>query len=436
MCTGEIYFDVGVPNQWKPPCRSDQVWSGPGDKKVREFYDKHVDIKKSTFHHNQVEVSRLLKSLYKELKTLEKSHQFLRFRPFVKQGGSRERLKVGEANEFDAVLPFTFLGTTATVKESPSNGLPSGHGEIEINKVNSRMTVQPKNLFSERDGKRYVNSRVFHDQFIKGRIDAALQKLNARPEFAGFNIKRQATAPAIKLDAKVNGEQISIDVVPGYDIREKGSTLRKFMVSRWIPGSQNDNRVEPIPDPNTAWRISHSQFEMRILDRWISTNLTAQRLVRGARILKAVREHDVERNSSSQLHHVLSSYHIKNVLLHSILHLRKIDDVGLPNVTSACKHLVHMIDTSLEHRNLPQFFSNNPSLEEYFPIYNFHTDYPMVNLFQERSNGDLQQIRADLEKALDHFNLKPLLDDVVDIHEDKLEPFLSKVKAGGPSIQP
>ncbi|XP_060069796.1 uncharacterized protein LOC132549840 [Ylistrum balloti] len=426
--TGEIYFDVGVPNNWKPPARSDMVWSGSEDKALRTFHDKYVKIEKSSFHNNQVEISRLMKNLYQELKTLEKTHQFLRFRPFVKQGGAREGLKVGAADEFDVVLPFTFLGTTATIKESPSNNLPAGLGEIEINKVNSRMTVQPKNLFVERDGKQYVNARVFHDQLIKGRIDAAIQKLNQNPEFASFNIKRQAAAPAIKLDATVNGDRISIDMVPGYNIRKDGSTLRKFMVSRWVPSSQNDHRVEPIPNPDTAWRMSHSQFEMRILDRWISTNLTAQRLVRGARILKAVREHDVERNPSSQLHHVLSSYHIKNALLHGILHLRWIDDVRLPNVTSACKHLVHIIDTSLEHRNLPQFFANNPSLEKYFPMYNFHTDYPDVNLFKERSEGETQQIRADLTKSLKHFNLQPILDRGGSIHEDKLEPLTRKIR--------
>ncbi|XP_033729582.1 uncharacterized protein LOC117318736 [Pecten maximus] len=429
MCTGEIYFDIGVPNNWKPPSRSDEVWSGPEDKALRRFHDKYVKIEKSTFHNNQVEVSRILKSLYKELKTLETSHQFLRFRPFVKQGGSREGLKVGKANEFDAVLPFTFLGTTAAIRESPSNKLPAGLGEIEIVKVNRRMNVHPKGLFVERSGKRFVDSRVFHDQLIKGRVDAAIQKLNKNPDFARYNIKRQATAPAIKLDATVNGNKISIDVVPGYNIRQKGSTLRKFMVSRWIPDSQNDNRFEPIPNPNLAWRVSHSQFEMRILDRWISTNLTAQRLVRGARILKAVRENDVERIPSSQLHHVLSSYHIKNALLHGILHLRKIDDVCLPSVTSACNHLVHILDTSLEHRNLPQFFSDNPSLEEFFPIYNFHTDYPPVNLFKEMSESETQQIGSDLSKSLAYFNMKPLLDSVTDIREDKLEPFSRKVKA-------
>lgn len=368
MCTGEIYFDIGVPNNWKPPSRSDEVWSGSEDKELRKFHDKYVKIPKRSFHENQEQVNRLLKNLYQEMKTLEKSHQFLRLRPFVKQGGSREGLKVGAANEFDAVLPFTFLGTTAAIRESPHNRLPAGLGEIEIIKVNKRMDVRPKGLFVERDGKTFVDSRVFHDELIKGRVDAAIQKLNQNPDFACYNVKRQGSAPAIKLDATVNGNRVSIDVVPGYNIRQEGSTLRKFMVSKWIPSSQNDNRDEPIPNPNTAWRMSHSQFEMRILDRWISTNMTAQRLVRGARILKAVREHDIERNDSSQLHHVLSSYHIKNALLHGILHLRKIDDVRLctkcdVSLQASCPYHRHFPETRKPSTVLLQ----QPKLAGVFP---------------------------------------------------------------------
>lgn len=426
MCTGEIYFDRGVPNGWRPPCRDASAWSGADDRKLKEFYDKHVNIGKKDFHDNQEKVSRLLKHLYKEIKDIEEVHKFLRFKPFLKQGGSRERLKIGEANEFDALLPFTFIGADAGIKESPSNELPAGMAEIEITRLNRRMT-DPKGVFEERDGKRYVNSRVLHDQLIKGRIDAAIQKLNTNPAFAGYNVRRHASAPAIQLHANINGKNVGIDVVPGFEIRTPKSTLRKFLVARWMPDSQNDHRNVPIPHPTTAWRVSHSQFEMRILDRWISSNPTAQRLVRGARILKAVREQDVHRNPSSQLTNVLSSYHIKNILLHGILHLRKVEDVNLPSVTSALDHLRYMMDTSLQHRNLPQFFSNNPSLEPYFPMYNFHTDYPAVNLFEEHSKEETLHIRADLSKALDHFGLTPLMERAPTIHEDQLKPFLDKL---------
>ncbi|OWF51530.1 uncharacterized protein LOC110449037 [Mizuhopecten yessoensis] len=485
---GDAWYAPGVsaPNCWLPPSNDDSVWCGPEDKELKQFYDHNVNIRGASFQDVQVQIDQLLKSLYTELKRAESTHPFLRLKPFLKQGGSREGLKVGAANEFDALLPFTFTGITAKVIETPENNLPPGLAEICIKRISDRVAIRPVELFVDRDGERYVSSEVFHDKLFKSLIDTAVQKFNQDPSMSSFNIRRQASAPAIKLDVIINGEMVSIDVVPGFEIyasssslsaerdveryvsssqdfhdedpsfgsfhfrREtsppaitlafiinpgvdtfaNSSSLRKFLVTRWIPSSKNITRTVRIPDPATVWRVSHSHFEMHIFDKWGVENLTGKRLVRAARILKGLRVKDKDRNCSSQLHHVLTSYHIKNILLHSLLCLTKVNAVSLSSVSEALGYLVFMLKSALTRSKLPKFFSFNPSLGPYFPDYAFHSrSTPVVNLFEERSEGEIQQVQAHLTKALKHFNLQQLLDKTQHVDTCAIKPFLDNVEA-------
>ncbi|OWF36283.1 uncharacterized protein LOC110441867 [Mizuhopecten yessoensis] len=429
---GDAWYAHGVsaPNCWLPPSNDDSVWCGPEDKELKRFYDDNVNIRGASFQGVQVQIDQLLKSLYTELKRAESTHPFLRLKPFLKQGGSREGLKVGAANEFDALLPFTFDGITAKVIETPENNLPPGLAEICIKKISNKVAIRPVELFVGRDGERYVSSQVFHDKLFKGLIDTAVQKFNQDPSLSSFNIRRQASAPAIKLDVIINGQMVSIDVVPGFEISAISSSLRKFVVTRWIPSSKNVTRTVRIQDPATVWRVSHSHFEMHIFDKWGVENVTGKRLVRAARILKGLRVEDKDRNCSSQLHHVLTSYHIKNVLLHSLLCLTKVNAVSLSSVSEALGYLVFMLKSALTRSKLPQFFSFNPSLGSFFPDYAFHIrSTPVVNLFEERSDGEIQQVRADLTKALKHFNLQQLLDKTQHVDTCAIKPFLDNVEA-------
>ncbi|XP_033760562.1 uncharacterized protein LOC117342493 [Pecten maximus] len=418
------------PNCWLPPINDDSVWCGVEDKELKKFYDENVNIRGVSFQEVQVKIDQLLKSLYEELKHAESTHPFLRLKPFLKQGGSREGLKVGAANEFDALLPFTFVGITSDIKEAPKNDLPPGLAEICITKISNKVAIRPAELFVERDGKKFVSSQVFHDKLFKSLIDTAVQKFNQDPSLKSYSIRRQASAPAIKLDVMINGQMVSIDVVPGFEIPASSPSLRKFVVTRWIPSSKNVTRAVRIPNPATVWRVSHSHFEMNIFDKWGVENITGKRLVRAARILKGLRVKDKERNSSSQLHFVLTSYHIKNILLHSLLCLTKVKSVSLSSVTEALGYLIFMLKSALDRNKLPQFFSFNPSLGAYFPQYKFHErSTPLVNLFEERSEGEIQQMRADLTKALNHFNLQKLLDRTPGVDTNAIRPFLATLEA-------
>lgn len=413
-------------NCWLPPDNADSVWNGVEDRQLKRFYDENVRLSSETFQNVQKEIDRLLKSLYEELKHAESTHTFLRLKPFLKQGGSREGLKVLEANEFDALLPFTFNGITSEIKEFPENDLPPGLAEICVTKISNKVAIRPAELFVEKDGKKYISSRVFHDHLFKGLVDTAVQKFNQDPS-KSYQIRRQASAPAIKLDVKIDGHDVSIDVVPGFEISAPSATLRKFVVTRWIPTSKNVRRTVRIPDPTTVWRISHSHFEMHIFDA--VDNPTGKRLVRAGRILKGLRIKDRVRNTISQLHHVLTSYYIKNILLHSLLCLTKVNAVSLSSVTEALGYLVFMLKSALDNNILPQFFSSNPTLGVYFSDQKFHHgNTPVVNLFAERTDGEIQQIRADLTKALKHFEIQTLLDKAEDVDTNSIRPFLDIVE--------
>ncbi|XP_060064236.1 uncharacterized protein LOC132544634 [Ylistrum balloti] len=429
---GESWYPLGdsAPNCWLPPSNDDSVWCGVQDRELKRFYDDFVNIRGVTFQDVQMRIDKFLKNLYEELKKAESTYTFLRLKPFLKQGGSREGLKVGAANEFDALLPFTFVGITSDIREAPQNQLPPGLAEICIEKISNRVAIRPADLFVERGGQKYVRSDVFHDKLFKSLIDAAVQKFNSDPEWRSYEIRRQASAPAIKLDVKINGNIVSIDVVPGFEISAATSSLRKFVVTRWIPGSKNVTRTVRIPEPTTVWRVSHSHFEMHVFDKWGVGNITGKRLVRAARILKGLRVKDKDRNTSSQLHSVLTSYHIKNILLHSLLCLTKVNAISLSSVSEALGYLVFMLNTALTRHNLPQFFSFNPSLRAYFPESNFHNRSTLaVNLFAERSTGEILQVRADLAKALRHFNLQQLLDRTGEVDWSALRPFMDNVNA-------
>lgn len=415
---------------WKRP--EDPEWAEGDKTEIRQFYKKRVQIEQNEWFINCGHVDFLLKFIFDKVKEEAASYPGIILNDPIRQGSSREGLKVSAADEFDTVVPFEFKGidTRVLVKKEPQfRPLPPGYAQIELVAVSDEFRGKYPKLIKKLDRKELLDTKYLHDTIFKGMVDKmllkierSLEEVNRRKRTVTYKINRKSSAPAIILETTITERNdagdsriktISIDFVPGfiydYEIRKP-----KLLISKWIPESKRVAMTTPITDAETAstiWKLSFYEKEVDFIDSRKHDPIS-KFFIAAFRILKGLRKADIDRDRSSQFASVFSSYYMKNILMYSLLFEPKIRaKQKISSVTEALGCLIAMIKLVLEKKNLPKFFISNPLLKEIYPCEDFHKGNvsTRMNIIAEYKES-LPQVKRDFELAIKFFKLEDLSD--------------------------
>lgn len=422
---------LSINEGWNRP--EDPVWADSDGPEIRLFYKKRVRVEQNEWFINCGHVDFLLNFFFANLKEETASYPGIILKEPIRQGSSREGLKVSAADEFDTVVPFEFDGieTKVLVKKEPQfTPLPPGYAQIELVRVSDDFRKKYPKLITMLDKKEMLNTKYLHDSIFQGMVDKMLSKIqtkieevNRKKRTVTYKINRKSSAPAIILETIItekNGagessvKTISIDFVPGY-VYDYEIGKPKLLISKWIPESKRVAMKTPITDAEktatTIWKLSFYEKEVDFIDRRKQDPIS-KFFIAAFRILKGLRKADTDRDKSSQFASVFSSYYMKNILMYALLFEPKIRAKHtISSVTEALGCLIAMIKLVLDEKNLPKFFISNPLLKEIYPNEDFHKGNAntRMNIISEYKDS-LEQVKRDFELAIKYFKLDDLSD--------------------------
>ncbi|OWF48378.1 uncharacterized protein LOC110453175 [Mizuhopecten yessoensis] len=365
-------------------------------------------------------------------KVTSRCYPGLSFRDFVKQGSSREGLKIRQPDEFDMILPFTIEGVDIhAVQAIDKNGeLIPAHMKLQISDYTQIQNVmngcryqslKTNGVFDNCGAYLYLNAMCFQTRVISSIMDttiAEIQKeINAKNRYqaCSFILSKTGVFPPtfrfkikIENDADFEGplwnatyKVIEFDIVPGLLLQTDSvpnpdswwlpMTCDRYAVMKWI---HKGRCADDYPEPNLLWRESSCGYEKHILD--VSRrNQSDVYILTACRILKAYLD---GLGNSSQLCSLLSSYHIKNIAIHCILL-----QLHASGVKEALGYLIVFLEIGLEMEFLPHYFYGNSYISKMFPKLSANANQRRLNLFRIIPNDhfaqailSLRRMKADL----------------------------------------
>ena len=472
--------DVGINfNKWRRPV----TVFGPGDgdlklKISRNSFMKDFDVGHFDWKESCKAVNVLLDNfLLKEIKAQAKrKFNGLSIDRYVKQGSSREGLKIRKADEFDTVLLYAIEGLTfdkSLLDNQPGLGMLKVEGSCSMSGLQQRYPqLYKEGVFVQKGFEIYLNSRRLHEgvfiSLMDSAVDATVKKIYEAKKGnnpVNFMIKRQMNAPSINLtflihsddregrsaltdlalSIQVNHEsysnqgwtahayQIDVDVVPALQITldtvpnpfnpRQTMNCPVYAVFKWRDEHQASARL--FEDPGIIWRFCTSGYEKHIMDV-AQTKKSQSYILTAARLVKAyVRSQKTV--SGVHFNSFMKSYYIKNIALYCMLYVNVINGRELSGVKEALGYFIDFLDVSLIEKRLPHFFYSNEWIKymfpEYEPVEGYKVDLydsvksTLVNV-RESSWGKMKEELAELYRH-----------DVF-IYPDFKERFREFVKAG------
>ncbi|WAQ98331.1 hypothetical protein MAR_022704 [Mya arenaria] len=407
-------------NQWQKPIteygRNDAQWQA--DLNASSFVGS-IDVDASDWEESRKAVDVVMELLLKELKSLTVKHyRGLRIDSYVRQGSSREGLKVLKADEFDAMLEFHFDGLESKIdetflKNSDGYRIP-GHCYLEINGVdlndlrNEYQGLHAKSVFIESAGKLYLSSKNLHTKVFQSMVDKAIEKINQQiynheittGQKCSFGLKndrtltRKMNPPSINVTitfkrdliyervGRVRADkELDLDFVPAFLLRRDKTTTYEGVllncpihaICKWA--EENSFKALDFVDQNLIWDVKSLGYERHILD-------VARRdkrklyILTALRILKTyfVKTKEIARQSGGtppQIVALLKSYHLKQLAFYLINFLcHKYPNFEVDGVQKALLYFFCIIRIALKEKHLPHlFFSENSVIETMLPGY-------------------------------------------------------------------
>ncbi|XP_052794411.1 uncharacterized protein LOC128227688 [Mya arenaria] len=434
-------------NQWQKPIteygRNDPEWQV---NLLASPFVGNIEVDDSDWKESMKTVDVVMKLLLIEIKSRAvKDFRGLRIGSYVRQGSSREGLKVLKADEFDTMLEFHFdkLNIQQThIKNMDGYHIP-GHCYLEINGLdlndprNEYEGLHAKNVFIESAGKMYLSSKNLHTKVFQSMVDKAIENINQqiynhdiitgqKCEFVLKNdkpIKRKMNPPSINVTIKlkrgviyerlgsVNADkELNLDFVPAFRLpRDKTTTYEDVLldcpihaICKWA--EENSFKALEFVDQNLIWDVKSLGYERHILD-------VARRdkrklyILTALRILKTyfVKTKEIA-SSPPQLVAVLKSYHLKQLafyLLNFLCH--KYPHFEVDGVQRALLYFICIMRTALNEKRLPHlFFSDNSVIETMLPGYpRLPAPKLRFDLFRTvRRNDSLSQALLSLDNHL------------------------------------
>ncbi|OWF48374.1 hypothetical protein KP79_PYT18724 [Mizuhopecten yessoensis] len=376
----------------------------------------------------------------------------LSFGDFVKQGSSREGLKIGQPDEFDMVLPFTIEGVDLhAVPALDKNGeLIPAHMKLQISDYAQIQNVKKgilyqslrKNgVFETCGSDLFLNAMCFQTRVISSIMETTIaeiqKKIDAknRNQACSFTLSKTSVfPPTFRFKIKIKSDDdfdelsygqnlfcqfesrsaaaatpvwnasykvIEFDIVPGLLLQTDSvpnpdswwfsMTCNRYAVMKWI---HKGRYADDYPEPNLLWRESSCGYEKHIIDA-SSMNQSDVYILTACRILKAYLD---GLGNSSQLCSLLTSYHIKNIAIHCILL-----QLHASGVRVALGYLIAFLEIGLKMEFLPHYFYGNPYISSMFPTLSANANQRRLNLFRNIPHDhfaqailSLRRMKADL----------------------------------------
>lgn len=374
----------------------------------------------------------------------------LQIKKYIKQGSSREGLKVGNPDEFDVLLLFELNDIQFKVEHVNSDDRE--HPELcrlvlSHDPTYSHAELCRRHVFTQDvDQKWCLSSANLHEKVFISIIDACNSRIklqvNDTQTIDKFEIdlKTRKNAPSVNICIKMSIKddtydymeqlsriqqslvqleaavtlEINIDVVPGLLIAEDtipdpsqmGQEMKcpRYAVFKWFQDS-HPLAHQYSSNSTLLWRLCSSGYEKHVLDVARGSTeqcyiLTALRIVK----LHFQKKDELYGDNKPQIVTVLRSYHLKQIALYCILYLTVMNKAILTGVKDALAYLLDFLKTALEKRKLPHFFVANPNLIYMFPHYDLDQSTLKYNLFMNKAEDALNQACKSMSLMLEQFN--------------------------------
>lgn len=400
-------------------------------------------------------VDKALATVWKSLKTVtqRKYPEISLYTGFVRQGSSREGLKVTQPDEFDCVIEFTVEGLSFTEMPVWSDGqsIP-GHMYISVNKSYKDLQLICPNLYREgvfRDHEEDIIldtqnlltkvftslfesclSKVKNDIPLKSEMFDMLKRKAAPPTFCfkfeinhaegedPFMLMNQAGTVVFESARWTSTKKIiEFDLVPALILeRDKVPnpyTVRtgkvqymdcvRYAVMKWINGKIINSQYQNV-ETQAIWRESTCGYEKHIFD--VSRRNVSQRyLMTACRVLKSYLRYLEPYSPSNQLLKVITTYRLKNLCIHGILLLTiPSSEKKLSGVKEALGYMIAFLQMSLERQYLPHFYYGNIYLLQMFPDSLQILESEKLDLFSDVVRDTLIQASKSLPQLLKDLN--------------------------------
>ncbi|XP_076109221.1 uncharacterized protein LOC143078146 [Mytilus galloprovincialis] len=389
----------------------------------------------------------------------------------LKQGSSREGLKVNDALEFDCLVHFEIEGMQAT--KCPvfdySGELMPEFIKLRVENPEYLLRIYPWLLrckiltIAELNGTNcYINTKNLQEKVFKALIDKTREHIFNRlpPEdriiytyrrsikppsftiqigldreisYAG-GLYTRVTLESAKLPGQRKTQTLDIDIVPALLLRkdyvpnpytvnirngEKEMTCAVYGVMKW---AHRLLESELTIDRVYIWRESTCGYEKLISD--VGRRNPSQRYVMTAcRIVKSyVTGIKSNRRETNQLHCVAVSYFLKNIYFHCIALLtvpRKAK--SLSGVKEALGYFLQFFELCIKSRNLPHFFYGNPWVHVMIPNCTFGSNKPEKNLYGRICKNTFTNAERAFRIMLQ--DLKGLYTEFDSLDPDRVGPF-------------
>jgi hypothetical protein len=371
----------------------------------------------------------------------------------IKQGSSREGLKVCDPLEFDFILPFRLEGVR--MEESKTfdchgNSLPGLFKQRVINCCSLPSWMRKYDVLEDFDGDTYINTSNFQRRVFTSLLDQSEDKINRQLRRMTSlssdkcRVIRRVNPPTLKIRIDNNVEfkkvsryiaqlqigrgfhsasyrSIEADLVPGmclssdpvpdlhtfHDFHqsleskstfysEKKMSCVRYGIMKWVSKKNPDI---PESEKEFLWRNSTCGYEKHIFDV-ARRNQSRRYVMTACRLLKGALNKS-KLYFTSQLGCIVNSYHLKNVCLYCILFLTILSEKNtLSGVKEALGYFVKYLEISIETGYLPHFFHGNKYLHVMFPGSPFEEEVESYNLFASKDPETLRQARYSLSRFL------------------------------------
>lgn len=449
MYMHELSFRLAGNNKWNEPVF--QV--GRGDERIFAFFKKHhTNLIPNEWNVSCNIVDRVIRIVAHEMrKTASERFPGLSIgKTLIKQGSSREGLKVCDPLEFDVLLPFEFenIPTKEHVVFYKKGQIIPGFFKIEIVDDNLKdipFWMKNNKIICYDNGHAYVDTCNFQNKVFASLLDQTQNRINyelralTKDTSKRFKMVKSVVSPSLKIIIVINSEnglsdlrdylpdlekimtistfqasrgsrketrttRVEIDLVPALlipgdefpqnvskDQHQSVIHCERYGVLKWATKKNNKVYFEET-DGNLFWCRSTCGYEKYISDI-AQGNLSQRYIMTACRLVKGMLR--VYATDHPSLRSVVNSYHLKTICFYCILFLTiPSEENRLSNVKQAMGYFVKFLQLSLKAENLPHFFFGNPYLDRMFPGNPFGKEENRYNMFSPSSPEMLQQAQV------------------------------------------
>ncbi|XP_033753127.1 uncharacterized protein LOC117336625 [Pecten maximus] len=363
-------------------------------------------------------------------KTALEFYPGLVLKDFIKQGSSREGLKIRNP-EFDMILPFAIEGVNirpVPTKDSDNNSIPALFKLKVLNpqvKHGSRyQLLRESGVFEKHGSEMFLNAINVKNRVMSSIMDITFSRIQEEMDkeverdpylFTLSKTITQSSVYRFKIKIKYGEDRresveirienatpnvIEFNVIPGFLLQpdsvpdpnswfsmlgfNSSMECDKYAVMDWV---QKGRHSVPYPTPQLLWTESTCGYEKYIIDvsRRTKSNLY---ILTACRIMKAYI--DIF-DQSSQLRIILPSYLMKNIAIHCIL-LR----LEVSGVREALGCLMIFLEICLEKEFLSHFVYGNAHLSTMLSKSQTSDEQKRLNLFNNIPRTHFQEAKCSL----------------------------------------